>query len=152
MKQYVTQELPLAIAFEEGEASGVGADALILFVTPEELASGEWTDQAGVTLPDPLVEAVRGLAGRGRFAAGLGETEAVSTLGLMPGYQAILLCGLGEAARASADAWRDAGVYAARAALGLRLERLAAPLPRADAGRAGELGARVQALAEGLWL
>ncbi|WP_159885250.1 leucyl aminopeptidase [Paenibacillus puerhi] len=132
--------------------AGADADALVVFVTAEELASGAWVGQAGLELPAAMVEAVRGLAARGQFAGGLGETEAVPTLGLMPGYQAVLLCGLGEAARTSADAWRDAGVYAARAALGLRLERLAAPLPRAGAGRAQELSERVRALAEGLWL
>ncbi|SDE23578.1 leucyl aminopeptidase [Paenibacillus sp. UNCCL117] len=152
LERYMTQELSLAVELAESEAGEAGAEALAFFMTPEELASGEWAKQAGAPLPPALVDAVRGLAARGRFAAGLGETEAVPTLGLMPGYQAILLCGLGEAARTRADAWRDAGVYAARAALGLRHERLAAPLPRAGGGRAQELGERVQALAEGLWL
>lgn len=173
-ERYVTQELRLHIAIagapvftEEhaGEdvdadakagggagarAEAAGADALVLFVTREALAAGTWAEEAGIAVPAALVQSVRASFERGRFSAGLGETEALPTLGLMRGYQALLLCGLGEAARVSTDAWRDAGVYAARAALGQRLERLAAPLPRAE-GRAA-LCERVQALAEGLWL
>ncbi|WP_372814502.1 leucyl aminopeptidase [Paenibacillus sp.] len=175
-ERYVTQELRLRIVLADagveasagadgsvaaegtsesegipaGAAASAGTDALVLFVTREALAAGTWAAEAGMAVPAALVQAVRASQERGRFSAGLGETEALPTLGLMRGYQALLLCGLGEAARVSTDAWRDAGVYAARAALGQRLERLAAPLPRADT-RAG-LCERVQALAEGLWL
>ncbi|WP_281889862.1 leucyl aminopeptidase [Paenibacillus sp. YYML68] len=151
--QYVTQELQLRIELQPLEASEAESDALVLFVTREELLAGSWAAEAGVDVPAPLQETVRALAARGQFTAGLGETEAVYTCGLMAKHQALLLCGLGEAARTSGAAgWRSAGVYAARKALSLRLERLAAPLPRANAERADELRERVQALAEGLWL
>lgn len=162
LDRFVTQEISLRIRpvwegtedDNESEAYGeevAGApEALAVFITREALESDAWTASAGTQVPAELVRAVRELAARGRFTGRLGETEALPTLGLMPGYQALLLCGLGEAARAEGtDAWRDAGVYAARAALGHGHERLAAPLPRAGRAAVRELA---YALAEGLWL
>ncbi|WP_083351396.1 leucyl aminopeptidase [Paenibacillus naphthalenovorans] len=156
LDRLVTQELSMKIRpvwdepREDNEAEEDASQALAVFITREKLESGAWTAAAGTEVPAAIVGAVRELAARGRFSGRLGETEALPTLGLMPGYQALLLCGLGEAARAEGtDAWRDAGVYAARAALGQGLERLAAPLPRAGRAAVREL---VYALAEGLWL
>ncbi|NOU96321.1 leucyl aminopeptidase [Paenibacillus sp. LMG 31456] len=125
----------------------VNADALVLLLAPEELndALQEW-------LPSLLAAEVSAMLERGQFAAGLGQAEVLPTLGLLP-CRSLVLSGLGRAA-ASTDAWRDAGVYAARAALARGLERLAAPLPRAAAAGAAAvpLGERVHALAEGLLL
>ncbi|MCG7216941.1 peptidase M17, partial [Paenibacillus mucilaginosus] len=138
LKRLVTQELELGIRIipdashlTEGEEPGT---ARVLF-----LAQGEGESLAAAAaaegLPAALQREVRSLAARGVFSGRLGQTAAVPTLGLMPGYQAVLLCGLGEAARSEGtDAWRDAGVYAVRAAHGQGLVRLAVPLPRA--GRA----------------
>ncbi|MFB0845328.1 M17 family peptidase N-terminal domain-containing protein, partial [Paenibacillus oleatilyticus] len=162
LDRYITQELKLRIALVNEERfggagagdAGSGAEgdaaeavALAVFVTPEALAADAWTAAAGTEVPEPLVQAVRSLAARGRFKGGLGDTEVLPVLGLMPRYQALLLCGLGDAARAEdTDAWRSAGVYAARAAHEHGLVRLAAPLPRAGRAASRELA---QALAEG---
>ncbi|AFH59788.2 hypothetical protein B2K_03440 [Paenibacillus mucilaginosus K02] len=151
LKRLVTQELELGIRIipdashlTEGEEPGT---ARVLFLAQGE---GESLAAAAEGLPAALQREVRSLAARGVFSGRLGQTAAVPTLGLMPGYQAVLLCGLGEAARSEGtDAWRDAGVYAVRAAHGQGLVRLAVPLPRA--GRA-VCRRRTQALAEGLWL
>ncbi|MFB6364383.1 leucyl aminopeptidase [Paenibacillus elgii] len=169
LDRYITQELKLRIVLENEERFGgagageagseapAGAEgdaaeavALAVFVTPEALAADAWTEAAGTEVPEPLVQAVRSLAARGRFKGRLGDAEVLPTLGLMPRYQALLFCGLGDAARAEdTDAWRSAGVYAARAAHEHGLVRLAAPLPRAGRAASRELA---QALAEGLWL
>ncbi|TDF96387.1 leucyl aminopeptidase [Paenibacillus piri] len=148
----------------EGEAAdavlrGVGADALVLLLTQAEL-----DDAARLRhwLPETLAAEVSAMRERGQFAALLGQAEALPTLGLLP-CRSLLLSGLGRAA-AGADAWRDAGVYAARAALARGLARLALPLPRVADGAAGAVTGtaadaaavpvreRVHALAEGLLL
>ncbi|MCR8632602.1 leucyl aminopeptidase [Paenibacillus radicis (ex Xue et al. 2023)] len=131
----------------------VNADALVLLLTPAELDDAESLKE---WLPAPLAAEVAGMRERGQFAAELGQAEVLPTLGLLP-CRSLVLSGLGRAA-AGTVAWRDAGVYAARAALARGLERLAAPLPRtAAAGTAADaaaapLGERVHALAEGLLL
>ncbi|MGG1596145.1 M17 family peptidase N-terminal domain-containing protein, partial [Paenibacillus naphthalenovorans] len=113
LDRLVTQELSMKIRpvwdepREDNEAEEDASQALAVFITREELESGAWTAAAGTEVPEAIVGAVRELAARGRFSGRLGETEALPTLGLMPGYQALLLCGLGEAARAEGtDAWR----------------------------------------------
>jgi leucyl aminopeptidase len=129
------------------------ADALVLLLTPAELDDAAWS----LRLPASLAAEVQGLRERGLFAAGLGQTEVIPTLGLLP-CRSLVLSGLGAAA-GGADAWRDAGVYAVRAALARGLERLAVALPR-EAASASDAGAnaavnlrkRVHALAEGLLL
>lgn len=123
--------------------------AVLRPVTEEDAAALRRGD--GLGLPAPLAQEAARLAARGGFHGRLGECEALPALGLMPPYQAVLLCGLGPAARASsAGAWRSAGVFAARAMRGRGLERLAVPLT----GQAAGAGLRERAcgLAEGLLL
>ncbi|WP_284644001.1 leucyl aminopeptidase [Paenibacillus silviterrae] len=155
LRTYVTEQLKteIRLVWEETEAEGAASGALVVPVSEEALASdGALLAASGELLPPALVQEVRSLQARGRFRGRLAETEALPTLGLVPGYRAVLLCGLGEAARLGTDAWRAAGVHAARAALQHGLERLAVPLHAAAAPGAAVSRELAYALAEGLWL
>ncbi|PZE20871.1 leucyl aminopeptidase [Paenibacillus xerothermodurans] len=121
----------------------VAVDALVMLVAPVELDDAATMKER---LPAPLAAEVAGMRERDLFGGRLGQVQALPTLGLLP-CRSLVLSGLGPAA-SSADAWRDAGVYAARAALARGLQRLAVPLPQA----AGDVRERVRALAEGLLL
>jgi leucyl aminopeptidase len=156
IEQIVKDEIETDLHIVEGNKgeaawNDVSGDALVLLLTPAEL-DGPAAVLEG--LPGPLAAEVSAMRERGQFAAKVGQAEVLPTLGLLP-CRSLVLSGLGSPA-GGADAWRDAGVFAARAALARGLERLAVPLPRTAADGAATaavpLRERVHALAEGLLL
>jgi leucyl aminopeptidase len=111
------------------DAALQGAEALVL--CRGSGAAGEPLPLEGAAFGAGAVEALRALEAKRLFSGELGETGLLPTCGQGP-VPYVLLAGLGAAPKdADADAWRDAGVYAVRAALGAKLERLAVRLPAA---------------------
>jgi leucyl aminopeptidase len=109
----------------KGNEALAGADALVLF------RSGDEELPSLLPLEAEIEGTVRELKAKRRFRGELGDTA------LLPGYGRmavpnVLLAGLaGEPEEDGVHAWRTAAVYAARAALDARLERLAVQLPEA---------------------
>ncbi|AJY77441.1 peptidase M17 [Paenibacillus beijingensis] len=138
----------MTFTYEELDTAGIGSDAVIRPISPEELNAPE----AGPWLHPQLDEALKALHARGLFKAKAEQTEAIPTLGLYPALHAVYIGLSGKAV--TADDLRLLGAAAARAIKRLKAEKVRFLLPTSlYAGALGcTTGQAAQALTEGLLL